>query len=124
LAERKEELPKGLKTLIYLGVFGVAGFFAYKAFAGEAPERPPSEEPPSPPSTPPSPPSTPPRVSTPVVTGPDKAEVDVSWDPVPGATYYQVFVNGQYATQVRGTTVRLTTLKPGRTYQIAVAACN
>jgi hypothetical protein len=113
LAERKEELPKGLKTLISLGAFGTTVYFIYKYIIGkgEAGEVP-------------SPPSTPPRVGTPVVTGPDTAEVDVSWDPVPGATYYQIFVDGQYAREVQGTTVRLTALKPGRTYRIAVAACN
>jgi len=51
------------------------------------------------------------------------AKVTVSWNSVAGATYYKVFVNGQEVTQVQGTSVTIN-LKPGQTYQIAVAACN
>jgi hypothetical protein len=103
-------MSKGIKVLIYLGVLGATVYFARRVFAGEVGV--------------PSPPSAPPSVGTPNVTGPDTAEVDVSWDPVPGATYYQVFVNGQYAVQVQETKVKLTNLRPGQTYSIAIAACN
>jgi len=54
------------------------------------------------------------------------ANVTVKWSPVPGATYYKVFVNGSLATQVEGNTNTsvILQLQPGQTYQIAVAACN
>lgn len=54
----------------------------------------------------------------------NRAEADVSWSPVSGATYYKVLVNGQEVTTVQGTSTKLTNLVPGQTYQIAVAACN
>ena len=73
---------------------------------------------------PPSPPGQP-TVSQPTVTGPNTAEVTVSWDAVDGATYYRVFVNDRPAADnVQGTSVKLTDLVPGQTYRIAVAACN
>jgi len=59
------------------------------------------------------------------VTGPNTAEAVVSWNPVPGATYYKVYRDGQEVlSNVRGTTATLTGLVPGQTYQIAIAACN
>jgi len=59
------------------------------------------------------------------VTGPNTAEAVVSWNPVPGATYYKVYCDGQEVlSNVQGTTATLTGLVPGQTYQISVAACN
>lgn len=77
------------------------------------------------PVTPPNPPGQP-QVSVNVIDQ-NTAEASVSWDAVPGATYYKVFVNGQVAAgaeSVQGTTATLHNLVPGQTYNIAVAACN
>lgn len=81
----------------------------------------------APPGAPP--PGAPPPPGPPMVqvtaTGPNTAEATVSWSPVSGATYYKVYVDGtEVLSNVQGTTARLTNLVPGRTYQIAVAACN
>jgi len=76
--------------------------------------------------TPPGAPPAPGKPSVEVnVTGPNTAEANVSWNPVSGATYYEVYVDGKKVLgNVQGTTARLTDLVPGRTYRIAVAACN
>lgn len=71
-------------------------------------------------------PSQPPIVHVNVIDQ-NTAEASVTWSPVPNATYYKVFVDGQVAAgadNVTGTSVTLRNLVPGQTYQIAVAACN
>jgi len=78
---------------------------------------------PPPPPGPPNPPGQPTVQVT--VTGPNTVEAVVSWGAVSGAAYYKVYVDGNVAADnVRGTSVKLTNLVPGQTYQIAVAACN
>jgi hypothetical protein len=64
-----------------------------------------------------------PDVQVPTPTNPSSVTATVSWNPVSGATYYVVFVNGQQVWQGSSTTCQVN-LVPGQTYQIAVAACN
>jgi len=69
-------------------------------------------------------PTSPPNISQPTYDSSGKAKVSVSWQPVQGATYYQILVNGKVVvSNVQGTSYELT-LDPGQTYQIAIAACS
>jgi hypothetical protein len=67
-----------------------------------------------------------PTLSQPRLIDQNTAEIDVSWNAVPMATYYKVFANGSPvagAENVQGTSVTIR-VAPGQTYNIAVAACN
>lgn len=76
--------------------------------------------------TPPTPnPPGAPTVSTPVVTGSSSATCTVSWNMVPGATYYRIFVNGNFAAQASTPPVTLDVgAYVGQTISVSVAACN
>jgi hypothetical protein len=59
------------------------------------------------------------------VTGPSAATAKVSWNTVAGATYYKIFVNGQYLTQANAPPVTVNLgAYVGQTIQVSVAACN
>ena len=77
-----------------------------------------------PPYVPPPPPAPGmPRVQYQVVDA-NTALVDISWDPVPGATYYQILVDNNVVQTVQNNTSTQIRLAPGRTYQIQIKACN
>jgi hypothetical protein len=116
---RNEALALGI------GITGLGGYlyFAYQKcwFPFSMTERC-KEAPPSPPGAP-NPPGMP-LVSNITVIDQNRAEADVSWNAVPNATYYRVYVDGNVvADNVRTTSCHITNLIPGRTHQIQVAAC-
>ncbi len=71
------------------------------------------------------PPSAPgaPTVKVPTPTNASSVIATISWNAVSGATSYKVYVNGQQIWQGSSTSCQVS-LVPGKTYQIAVAACN
>jgi len=106
---------------------GIGGYLVYAKITGRWPFKPKERQaPPSIPGGPETPPAptSPPTVSQPTYDSSGKAKVSVSWQPVQGAAYYQILVNGKVAvSNVQGTSYELT-LDPGQTYQIAIAACS
>jgi len=63
-----------------------------------------------------------PTVNVQTPTNPNSVTATVSWNSVPGATSYKVYVNGQEVWSGSSTSCQIN-LVPGNTYQIAVAAC-
>jgi|GEM_PF-2695205 len=65
-----------------------------------------------------------PRVVSIAVQDENTAYVTIEWSAVPGADLYRVYVNGSY---VPGSSIGvpriMLTLRPGRTYSVAVQAC-
>ncbi|MGB9622224.1 MAG: hypothetical protein ACP5LD_10590 [Desulfomonilaceae bacterium] len=51
------------------------------------------------------------------------AELDVSWQAIPGASYYQIFVNSQIAADNITGNSAVVRVQPGKTYNVQVAAC-
>jgi len=103
---------------------GVGGYLVYAKIKGKWPFKPEVAQPPGAggPGTPPSP-TSPPTVGQITYDSSGKAKVPVDWQPVQGATYYQVIVNGNVAaSNVQGTHYELI-LDPGQTYHVAIAAC-
>ena len=48
--------------------------------------------------------------------------IDISWDSVSGATGYDVYVDGGFAVTTAGTSIKVSPLESGRTYDISVRA--
>lgn len=51
------------------------------------------------------------------------AELNISWESIPGAAYYQVFVDSQLAASNITGNSAVVRVQPGKTYSVQVAAC-
>jgi hypothetical protein len=118
---RNEALALGI------GITGLGGYlyFAYQKcwFPFSLTERCKTVPPPGP-GAPPAP-TSPPNVSISLISE-HTAKLDISWDAVPGATYYEILVNGNRvgSFQTTSATIQLTNVSPGDTLQVAIKACN